>query len=228
MTGNGADHHHHVVSLRGLIATLAALLALTALTVYTARFVHLGESGNLWAAVAIAVVKAGLVVSVFMGLLWDRTLSRVVLLFCLIGVVTFLGLTLVDMSTRGVVHAETARPFKEPDIVLQAKLSDPAVAEGKALFEGTCASCHGADARGLPGLGKDMTVSRFIATTPDDELLQFIKRGRPPGDPMNTTGVDMPPRGGNPTLNDAKLKKIIAFIRAIRPYTGEQEGQPSH
>jgi|GEM_PF-3426361 len=217
-----AAHNHHVARLSTLVWTLIALIALTALTVYTAKYVHLGGSGNLWAAIAISILKSSLVASLFMGLLWDKGLNRVVLFFCLIGVAMFLGFTLIDMASRGDIHNEVAMPFQNPTIVYDAKMSNPAVADGRALFEGTCASCHGMDARGLPGLGKDMTTSEFIASTDDKNLLRFVKRGRLPSDPMNTTNVAMPPRGGNPTLNDKKLKKIIAFIRVIRPYTGKE------
>ena len=93
--------------------------------------------------------------------------------------------------------------------------SPEAVAEGKKLFEQTCSACHGKDAKGLPNLGKDLTTSEFVKGLSDDELLAFIKKGRPVSDPANTTGVDMPPKGGNPALTDDQLRAIIAFIRSI-------------
>jgi len=90
--------------------------------------------------------------------------------------------------------------------------------KGKQLFLGTCASCHGPDAKGLPGLGKDLTASAFVRQQTDAQLLEFIKRGRPATDPANTTGVDMPPKGGNPALTDQDLADIIAFIRTFNPH----------
>lgn len=86
---------------------------------------------------------------------------------------------------------------------------------GKALFASTCAVCHGPEGKGVQGLGKDMTTSTFIAGLSDDEMLAFVKTGRPISDPLNTTKVDMPPKGGNPALTDEQLKDIIAFIRTI-------------
>jgi mono/diheme cytochrome c family protein len=86
---------------------------------------------------------------------------------------------------------------------------------GKTTFATTCAACHGPAGEGVQGLGKDMTTSEFIAGLSDAELLAFIKQGRPIGDPLNTTGVDMPPKGGNPALTDAQLADIIAFMRSI-------------
>ncbi|WP_376791143.1 c-type cytochrome [Thermoflexus sp.] len=90
--------------------------------------------------------------------------------------------------------------------------------KGKELFLSTCASCHGPDAKGLPGLGKDLTTSVFVKQQTDAQLLEFIKKGRPAADPANTTGVDMPPKGGNPALTDQDLADIIAFIRAFNPH----------
>lgn len=90
---------------------------------------------------------------------------------------------------------------------------DPA--KGRQNFAGTCSSCHGADAKGLPGLGKNLTTSTFVHGLNDAQLLDFVKKGRPASDPANTTKVDMPPRGGNPALKDSDLVDIIAFIRTI-------------
>jgi mono/diheme cytochrome c family protein len=87
--------------------------------------------------------------------------------------------------------------------------------KGKAVFEGTCISCHGPDAKGLPGLGKDLTTSEFVAGQTDDQLLAFVKKGRPATDPANTNKVDMPPRGGNPALTDTDLVNVVAFVRSI-------------
>ena len=69
---------------------------------------------------------------------------------------------------------------------------------------------------GISGLGKDMRASQFITGKTDTELVEFIKIGRNPGDPLNTTGVAMPPKGGNPTLSDEDLTDIVAYIRALQ------------
>ncbi len=84
---------------------------------------------------------------------------------------------------------------------------------GKDKFESTCSACHGPDAKGMPGLGKDLTTSAFAKGKSDDELVAFVTKGRDPSDPLNTTGVAMPPRGGNPALTDDDLYDVVAFIR---------------
>jgi disulfide bond formation protein DsbB len=87
--------------------------------------------------------------------------------------------------------------------------------DGKTYFDQTCAACHGMNGKGLPKLGKDLTTSKFVAEKSDAELLDFIKKGRLPTDPLNTTGVAMPPKGGNPALTDQQLMDIISYIRQI-------------
>ena len=43
-----------------------------------------------------------------------------------------------------------------------------------------------------------------------------IEAGRSSGDPLNTTGLDMPAKGGNPMLSDADIRAIIAWLRSIQ------------
>jgi disulfide bond formation protein DsbB len=90
------------------------------------------------------------------------------------------------------------------------------IAHGTKVFAGTCAACHGKDAKGLPSLGKDLVHSEFCKSLDDDGLLAFVKRGRDPGDPANTTKVGMPPRGGNPALSDDDLLDVIAYVRTLQ------------
>lgn len=87
---------------------------------------------------------------------------------------------------------------------------------GKAGYDSTCISCHGPDAKGLPNLGKDLTTSEFLHTTSDLDLVAFILQGRPTSDPANTTGVDMPPKGGNPALTEQDIKDIVAYLRTLQ------------
>ncbi len=123
-------------------------------------------------------------------------------------------------------------PSATSQVVAEAALSgedqtstdyDPIlVSQGEALFT-QCAACHGADARGVPNLGKDLVTSDFLHSLTDEELLAFIKTGRPLWDPLNTTGIDMPPKGGNPALTDDDIMAIIAYIHSLVPADGAEE-----
>lgn len=89
------------------------------------------------------------------------------------------------------------------------------VVNGAAVYAGTCVACHGANQEGVDGLGKPLAPSAFVVANTDEELVAFIKVGRPTSDPENTQGVDMPPKGGNPSLNDQDLLDVAAYLHSL-------------
>lgn len=91
---------------------------------------------------------------------------------------------------------------------------DPAA--GEELYGQVCIACHGPGGAGIEGLGKPFTTSDFLHSSTEVELLAFVKTGRPISDPANTTGVDMPPKGGNPALTDEQILDIIAYIQTLK------------
>ena len=133
----------------------------------------------------------------------------------LIMVVVVAALALAACGGGGAARApqEAAPAATAEKVEAAAPAGDPAA--GQAVFDSNCSACHGAAGEGVTGLGKDMTTSEFIAGKTDAELVDFIKVGRDPSDPLNSTGVAMPPKGGNPSLQDADLFNIVAFIRTI-------------
>lgn len=90
------------------------------------------------------------------------------------------------------------------------------VANGKELYAGTCASCHGADAKGIQGLGKPLANSAFVKDTSEADLVAFVEKGRPADDPKNTTGVAMPPKGGNASLTETDVTDIVAYLKTLQ------------
>jgi cytochrome c5 len=100
-----------------------------------------------------------------------------------------------------------------------AVYDEESIALGEQLYTTTCTACHGPQAQGIPGLGKDLVNSDFVDSLDDAALFEFIITGRPVWDTENTTGVDMPPRGGNPALGDDDIYNIIAYLRSIHSDT---------
>ncbi len=96
-----------------------------------------------------------------------------------------------------------------------ASPADQAAADGKKHYDKVCATCHGKDANGLPKLGKGLRNNEFTKSQSDAELVEFLKLGRPATHPLNTTGVDMPPKGGDPTISDQDLQNVVAFLRTL-------------
>lgn len=87
---------------------------------------------------------------------------------------------------------------------------------GYDLFISSCSACHGEGAEGIDQLGLPLTTSGFVLGKSDKDLATFIKMGRASWDPSNTTGIDMPPKGGNPAINDDQLQLIIDYMRAVQ------------
>jgi disulfide bond formation protein DsbB len=90
------------------------------------------------------------------------------------------------------------------------------IASGDKLFHSTCVSCHGKAGVGVKGNGKALADNEFVQSLDDDGLLAFIRQGRSPTDPKNTTGIQMPPKGGNPALSDDDILDIIAYLRTLQ------------
>jgi disulfide bond formation protein DsbB len=145
--------------------------------------------------------------------------------FGVLGAAVLIGVVYLALQDRdpGPPARETA-PATEAEIsseiesATEAAPATPLASEsldGEALFKVTCPACHGQDAKGMPGLGKDMTNSAFITERSDEELVEFIKVGRAADDPMNTTGVPMPPKGLNVALSDDEILAIVKYMRTL-------------
>ncbi len=86
-------------------------------------------------------------------------------------------------------------------------------AAGEEVYSGTCASCHGANLEG--GVGLKLDGSQFVIDSTEEELVAFVKEGRPASDPDNQTGTDMPAKGGNPSLTDEDIASVVAYIKSV-------------
>jgi cytochrome c oxidase subunit IV len=93
------DHHgiSHVASIKVLTATGGSLLLLTVVTVLATK-IDFGANINLAVAMAIAVLKATLVILFFMHLKYDRLFHTVVFTSAVLAACLFVGFTLMDSS----------------------------------------------------------------------------------------------------------------------------------
>jgi cytochrome c oxidase subunit IV len=95
--GGHGSHFAHTTPLSLLIGILVALLVLTVLTV-SVTSVDLGAQGNLVVAMVIATIKAGLVVTYFMHLRWDRLFHLILFLTSVLFLILFLSMSITDRS----------------------------------------------------------------------------------------------------------------------------------
>lgn len=76
-----------------------------------------------------------------------------------------------------------------------------AAADGKQIYDKTCASCH---AHGIAGAAK---------LTDKDKWAPLVKQG---ADALTATVIKgkgvMPPRGGNAALSDAEVRAAVDYI----------------
>ncbi len=107
------DHGHVIVDWKILVTVLIALLFFTFLTTTAANIekwvvaefdVVIPTWVNVVVAMSIAVIKATLVCMFFMQLLYDKFLNTVILMFCLLALALFLGLSALDLAGRGMVN----------------------------------------------------------------------------------------------------------------------------
>lgn len=90
------------------------------------------------------------------------------------------------------------------------------IASGNKLFHSVCIACHGQGGAGIAGNGKPLVRNEFVKSLDNEGLLAFIKQGRGPTDARNTTGIQMPPKGGNPALSDDDILDIIDYLRTLQ------------
>jgi len=87
----------HTTPISLLVGVLAALMVLTVITVLVTS-IDLGAQGNLVVAMAIATVKAALVVMFFMHLVWDKKLHLILFLTSVLFLILFLSISVTDRS----------------------------------------------------------------------------------------------------------------------------------
>jgi cytochrome c oxidase subunit 4 len=103
-SASGHDHHDdghhglsHVAPIKVLCTTGGILLFLTIVTVLATK-VDFGAEINLGIAMAIAVIKATLVILFFMHLRYDRLFHSVVFVSAILAAALFVGFTLMDSN----------------------------------------------------------------------------------------------------------------------------------
>src|SRR4051812_33861081 len=103
MADHNADAHDdhggmpHALSVRSLVVVWVVLMIFTGLTVWAAQQ-GLGSQTSFTIAMVIATIKAGLVMSVFMHLWWDKRMNLFVFLGSFLFVMLFIGMLLTDKS----------------------------------------------------------------------------------------------------------------------------------
>ena len=113
--------HPHITPMKYYWGVLGALLFLTCLTVGVSEL-GLPMPYSIIIALLVASVKATLVVTVFMHLIWDKKLNTVVFLVGVVWMVIFFSLTMVDMLSRDMVVPEQGHFYKFDETMEKGEL----------------------------------------------------------------------------------------------------------
>ncbi len=91
------------------------------------------------------------------------------------------------------------------------------IAQGENIFKGKaggglCWTCHGVDAKGMKGLGPDLTDKTWLH---GDGSIDFVKSTVKAGIAKPRKGATpMPPFGGVP-LNDNQVAAVAAYVQSL-------------
>ena len=91
-------------------------------------------------------------------------------------------------------------------------VTEQMITEGETIFKGAgiCFTCHGQDAKGVPGLGADLADKEWThGDGTYEDIVATIMKGA-----TNATGAAMPPKGG-PPLTDDQVKAVAAYVWSL-------------
>jgi mono/diheme cytochrome c family protein len=91
------------------------------------------------------------------------------------------------------------------------------IVQGEGIFTGKvagglCWTCHGLNAKGMKGLGPDLTDKTWLH---GDGSVEFVKKTVKTGVPApKKSATPMPPFGGIP-LTDAQVEAVAAYVTSL-------------
>lgn len=83
-------------------------------------------------------------------------------------------------------------------------------ADGKTVFDGTCAACHGAKGQGTPGMAPALKGDPFVIKGSIADIENTIQNGRA-GDKKKYKDIHMDMPAWH--LPEADLKAVVAYLR---------------
>lgn len=106
-----------------------------------------------------------------------------------------------------------------PAAATQAAVADSAalVALGDSIFHGKvaggiCAGCHGMNAKGVKGIGPDLTDATWLHGDGSTDFVMSVVRSGVMA-PKKSPAI-MPPFGGSP-LDDRQLRAVALYVKSL-------------
>lgn len=91
------------------------------------------------------------------------------------------------------------------------------ITQGESIFKGKaagglCWTCHGLDAKGMKGLGPDLTDKTWLH---GDGSIEFVKSTVKAGIAKPKKGATPMPAFGGVPLNDSQLAAVSAYVQSL-------------
>lgn len=205
---------HHGDHRKSYFRVFIALLVLTGVTLWTAG--HDYGSLNMVVAMAIATLKAGLVVSIFMNMRYEELGNKITFASSFLFLLIFIGFTLSDLLTRETLTPAVVNAI-EPAGGQAAQMKDlvsptPELIEtGKAVYAQNCITCHGTN-----GLG-DGPAAAALNPKPRNFASGEWKNGGAPSQIYTTLTKGYNTMPAFSTLSIKERWALTHFIRTISP-----------
>lgn len=109
----------------------------------------------------------------------------------------------------------TAEPAEAMPQELPAGVTEAMIGEGKTIFTGAgiCMSCHGAEGKGIPNLGANLTDGEWLHSDGSYEgIVQSITNGVTAQE--SGSGVPMPAKGGT-SITEDQVKAVAAYVWSL-------------
>ena len=197
---------HYILSLKTHFLVFIILLTLTALSVF-ASHLNLGSS-SFYVAIFIAIIQAYLVASFLMHLKFDPRFNALVFVSSLVVFAVFVGLTIVDITTRGKVIAEQGNFVLSNDLALAREAAQGAdLQKGETIFKQFCAACHALDQRLV---GPPMKEAAAVYKGNPTGVMEWVRK---PGK-KRADYPQMPPIAKE-TLTDQDLELVANYIQQL-------------
>lgn len=152
-----------------------------------------------------------------------RTAIWVMMAVVALAAITTAGLNRSAHATATPAMSSTV-PARAPSVAVAGTdtITPAMIALGERIFHGKaagaiCATCHGQDARGLEGLGPDLTDGTWLHGDGSVKFLENIIRTGVT-QPKQGAAV-MPPYGGVP-LNAGQLSAVAAYVYSLSHKAG--------
>ncbi len=113
---------------------------------------------------------------------------------------------------EGHAMEEAGEMQQEQGAELPAGVTEEMVSQGKEVYAGAglCYVCHGAEGKGMPGLGANLTDAEWVHSDGSFEgIVQTVMNGVESG--KSTTGTAMPAKGGS-GISDEQVKAVSAYV----------------